>query len=323
MNNFAKTFCSLINRSQIVKQAKYKYKFPKLAIAPSASLLIDGILEYGDACSVNVGANIIVPLKSKLELGKECYIGRYVELGPTHVIKIGDYTSLQDRCIFVGDVVIGRYCLFSLNVLITSGKHHFDQYPHLLIRDQDQMTFAKGQEGKSVTIHDDCWIGVNTVITQGVTIGKGSIIGANSVVTNDIPPYSVAVGAPARVLRQRLNFIPPAQITYNNALDYPYFYSGVEISCRERIAMLTLEGLLTKNNFQLALNAPKMNKIMLKVKASTGEQIIQYQDRQQSIGEKFEEVAFDVNPHTQPIFDFSCHSKNAQSKLILQKAWLV
>lgn len=54
---------------------------------------------------------------------------------------------------------------------------------------------------KPVTIGDDCWIGGNTTIMPGVTIGKGCTIGAGSVVTRDIPDFSVAIGSPARVVK--------------------------------------------------------------------------------------------------------------------------
>nr|WP_262895498.1 acyltransferase [Mucilaginibacter segetis] len=55
---------------------------------------------------------------------------------------------------------------------------------------------------KQITIHDNVWIGANSVVTAGVTIGKHAIIGAGSVVTKDIPAYSVAVGNPARVIKK-------------------------------------------------------------------------------------------------------------------------
>jgi acetyltransferase-like isoleucine patch superfamily enzyme len=51
-------------------------------------------------------------------------------------------------------------------------------------------------------VGSNCWLGANVVVTSGVTIGERSVIGANSVVTRDIPPFSVAAGAPAKVLRQ-------------------------------------------------------------------------------------------------------------------------
>lgn len=66
--------------------------------------------------------------------------------------------------------------------------------PDLLIREQEH---NKGD----IIIEEDCWIGGHVSITRNVTIGKGIVIGANSVVTRDIPPYSVAGGTPARILK--------------------------------------------------------------------------------------------------------------------------
>lgn len=57
---------------------------------------------------------------------------------------------------------------------------------------------------KSVSIEDDVWLGYNVTVLPGVTIGKGSVIGAGSVVCSDIPPYSIAVGNPAKVIKRRI-----------------------------------------------------------------------------------------------------------------------
>jgi acetyltransferase-like isoleucine patch superfamily enzyme len=65
---------------------------------------------------------------------------------------------------------------------------------------QDRRDFP--DYSKSVTIGNDCWIGGNTVILPGVTIGHGVVIGASSMVNKDIPDYSIAVGSPARVIKQ-------------------------------------------------------------------------------------------------------------------------
>ena len=65
---------------------------------------------------------------------------------------------------------------------------------------------------REVYIEDDCWIGGNTVILAGVTIGKGCTIGAGSTVTTSIPPWSVAVGSPARVVR-KVEEVPDVEVT--------------------------------------------------------------------------------------------------------------
>jgi acetyltransferase-like isoleucine patch superfamily enzyme len=61
----------------------------------------------------------------------------------------------------------------------------------------------QGHRGGHIIIEDNCWLGANVVVLKDVTIGKGSIIGAGAVVTRDIPPNSIAVGVPARVMRSR------------------------------------------------------------------------------------------------------------------------
>jgi acetyltransferase-like isoleucine patch superfamily enzyme len=69
--------------------------------------------------------------------------------------------------------------------------------------DPDQTIMSQGLETKGIVIEDDCWLGTGVRVMDGVTIGKGCVIGAGAVVTKDIPPYSVAVGVPARVISQR------------------------------------------------------------------------------------------------------------------------
>jgi len=61
----------------------------------------------------------------------------------------------------------------------------------------------QGSRGGDIIIGEDCWIGTNVVISPGITIGNGAVIGANSVVTKDIPEYAIAVGAPAKVISYR------------------------------------------------------------------------------------------------------------------------
>ena len=111
---------------------------------------------------------------------------------------IGDYSSINHNSsiLFGGGVFVGKYVMIGPNVVITSGGHRFDDIS-IPMRFQE-CYFEK------VTIEDDVWIGASSVILPGVRIGKGSVIGAGSVVTNDVEPYSVVVGNPAKVLRYRL-----------------------------------------------------------------------------------------------------------------------
>jgi len=89
-------------------------------------------------------------------------------------------------------------------------RHHTLIGPFVLMRAADHVYVDKntrinlqGHKGGRILVGEDCWIGGHVTITRDVEIGNGSIIGANSVVTKDIPPFSVAVGNPARVIKSR------------------------------------------------------------------------------------------------------------------------
>ena len=95
-------------------------------------------------------------------------------------------------------VTIGNRVMFGPNVSIFAATHETE----VESRRQDI------EYGRPVTIGDDCWIGGHTVILPGVTIGKGCTIAASSVVTRDIPDWSVAMGSPARVVKKVQSIAP-------------------------------------------------------------------------------------------------------------------
>lgn len=104
---------------------------------------------------------------------------------------IGPYTCISGP----GHVKIGKDCLIAAHSGIFANNHNFADLTRK-IRNQ-------GVTCKGIVIEDDCWLGHAVSVLDGVTIGQGSVIGAGSVVTKDIPPYSIAVGTPARVIRSR------------------------------------------------------------------------------------------------------------------------
>ena len=113
----------------------------------------------------------------------------YIELGESTYV--GPYTCLAGP----GPIEIGKNCLIGSHSGIYGNNHNFDN-PELKIVEQ-------GITCKGIAIEDDCWLGTGVKVLDGVTIGQGSVIGAGAVVTKDIPPYSVAVGVPARVISRR------------------------------------------------------------------------------------------------------------------------
>lgn len=97
-------------------------------------------------------------------------------------------------------VTIGDDCAFGPNVTIVTPSHPLLPDERKAIRCADGVV-RRLCYAQPVTIGNDCWLGANVVVCPGVTIGDGCVIGAGSVVTRDIPPKSIAVGNPCRVLR--------------------------------------------------------------------------------------------------------------------------
>jgi acetyltransferase-like isoleucine patch superfamily enzyme len=110
-----------------------------------------------------------------------------IDIGGGSILNLNVMVAAVDR------VAIGEHCMFANGCLVTDGAHRFDD-PQRPVPWQGFTT--KG----ATTIGDNVWCGANVVVTSGVTIGRRSVIGANSVVTQDVPEFSVAAGAPARVL---------------------------------------------------------------------------------------------------------------------------
>jgi len=134
-------------------------------------------LEIGDRCQVRFGAVL------------DCWKGKGIKIGNDTFI--GPHTVIQGQ----GGTWIGSNCLISGHVYISPTSHVFSD-PSRPIRTQ-------GEERKGIVVEDDVWIGCGSVILDGVRIGRGSVIGAGSVVTSSIEPFSVAYGVPARVRRSR------------------------------------------------------------------------------------------------------------------------
>lgn len=111
-------------------------------------------------------------------------------------IEIGDCSQLGINCKVEEDLIMGDYVLMGPDVVIFSSSHEYKN-PDVPIMLQG------GVERRPVVIGNDVWIGTRVIIMPGVHIGDHVIIGANSVVTHNIPDYSVAAGSPARVVRKR------------------------------------------------------------------------------------------------------------------------
>lgn len=132
-------------------------------------------------------------------LFREC--GRQVNIEPkvifTNLAKseIGDYSGIG-MCSIVGTIKIGRDVMIGEELIAISKNHEF-RNPRIPMRLQGY------QEDKPIVIEDDVWIGSRVTILPGVRVGKGAIIGAGSVVTKEVLPYTIVAGNPARIIGNR------------------------------------------------------------------------------------------------------------------------
>lgn len=258
-----------------VRYIKYKILYPHLSI-PS-SIIIEG----------NVKLETNVHLKRNVILSGNITVGRN--------------SSFNNSCKFFGDIEIGDNCLLAFNVFASSSKHNFKERPSLPINEQDMINKLY----KKIVIEDDCWIGINVAIMQGVTIGKGSIIGSNSVITKDVEPYSVVVGA-SKVISKRLNFMPPKKIEYDHSDDLPYFYEGFLVRDYEQKRYQVKGGLLTKNSFKLRLNIENEKSLILKVKKFMKDSTLYFGSLTFEItSDDFEQIEIKIDKQSSLYFDVS------------------
>ncbi|MEL6468421.1 MAG: acyltransferase [Cyanobacteria bacterium J06623_4] len=135
--------------------------------------------------------------KSSIFISENVMIDRGVDIKASYDnIEIGKHTHIGPyTCISGGKIVIGDDCLIASHCGIYANNHTFSD---ALVKIREQKSSFKG-----IFIEEDCWLGSGVRVVDGVTIGKGSVIGAGAVVTKNIPPYSVAVGVPAKVISTR------------------------------------------------------------------------------------------------------------------------
>lgn len=134
-----------------------------------------------------------IVLGNRVRLGKDIYLGAF----SSGQLKIGSYTYIGRYTIILAhkSVEIGDDCLIAPGCHITDVNHGIA--PDNLIRKQPL-------NSKSVRIGNDVWMGAGCSILPGVTIGDGAVVGARSVVTDDVPEGAIVVGAPAKILRYRM-----------------------------------------------------------------------------------------------------------------------
>jgi len=138
--------------------------------------LLEGRLEIGAGTLLEPHVWITAPGTARVRIGAGSFLNVGVMIASLELVEIGSHCMLANGC------------------FVTDGNHRFE--------DPDRPVPWQGFASKGQTrIGDNVWCGANVVVARGVSVGERWVIGANSVVTTDLPSHSIAAGAPARVLR--------------------------------------------------------------------------------------------------------------------------
>lgn len=175
--------------------------------------------------SVNIGKANIISATATVKLlngssKEDVQIGDYFKLSGELIsshhgkIKIGDHCLVGPRCVVgaVNSVVLGNYVRLSNNVIVIDNNNHPVNPVDRKIMNSVEYTSPyrtwKYAVSKPIVIHDNVWIGRNSIINKGVTIGENSIVAAGSVVTKDVPPNCIVGGNPAKVVKTDIDKEP-------------------------------------------------------------------------------------------------------------------
>lgn len=145
---------------------------------------------------------------------KACKLGRYASIGERVVLRevnVGDFSYFERHAEAIY-TTIGKFCSIAANSRINALEHPIERVTQhkLSYRPNEYFrwlgvdaAFRAQRQEKAVSIGNDVWIGHGAVIMPGISIGNGAIVGANAVVTRDVPAYMIVAGVPAKPLRRR------------------------------------------------------------------------------------------------------------------------
>lgn len=179
-------------------------------------------LEMGPKCFIDDYVTIYAHPQARggVYLAENVHIYRWsmVELGEGEgCLRVGSNTYIQAGCIFnpfVANIIIGANCMIAHRCAFMPYRHDFTGSDRPM---REQPLTSRGD----IIIEDDVWLGVNVSVMDGVTIGRGAIVGAGAVVTKDIPPYAIAGGVPAQVIRYRETGESPLAVSDQSVLEEP------------------------------------------------------------------------------------------------------
>lgn len=156
--------------------------------------LIEPLEQFVGGVSISIGDNTRIQRHGTLTAWSQCGASSFTpQICIGNNVNIGKYVHITA----VNKISIGNNVLMGKFVTITDNSHGQTDLSSLEIPPLEREIISKGE----IIIEDDVWIGDKATILPGCIIGRGSVIGANSVVTKDIPAYSVACGNPAKIIK--------------------------------------------------------------------------------------------------------------------------
>lgn len=191
----------------IVSQNAKKWHQNCIFLLSEKNNTMNKIYENSKVINCSLGENIIVGENSFLQNSN---FSDNVQINRSNMIvnsTIGAYTYTGMNTV-IKHADIGKFCSISWGVSISGGGHNYNcitPHPFVHLPSFGIVATKTDLEIKRISIGNDVWIGMNSCILQGTTIGDGAVIGAGSVVTKNVPPYAVVVGNPAKILKYRFS----------------------------------------------------------------------------------------------------------------------
>jgi acetyltransferase-like isoleucine patch superfamily enzyme len=202
-----------------------RLRYPGLRCGLRVGLTIRGNFTFGSSVRTGEGTRIELPPASTLASAMVSgSVAASISCRPRARDLYRSGATIQDGCRVYGDVSIGQCCIFAPNAFVSSSTQVFGAFPYCPIQEQETLApaAANPHSRRLLVRHQRC-------DHLGVSVGRGCVVGANSIVTGDPPPYRVAADNPALVLRKRLEVSPKARIEADNEHDSLYFYDGFDL----------------------------------------------------------------------------------------------
>ena len=173
-------------------------------MAPNVNLRNASLIRFGKGVTLERGVIIDGLSRDGIEFGENVMIGPYSVIRAGMLSNLGAGVRMGANCSLdaysyigaAGPVTIGDNVIMGQHIAFHAENHDYERV--------DIPIKHQGTRRKGIVIEDDCWVGSNTTFLDGAHVGRGCVIAAGSLVRGEFPPYSIVVGAPARVLRSRL-----------------------------------------------------------------------------------------------------------------------